>query len=515
MLSGAMRLFPATALALSLLLAPTAGLARASDARTDVGSEIVTTRHTITVKGRPLAYTARAGFVPLIDGATGELHAKIFFVSYTVQPARGSAARPLTFYTEGGPGVPGTLDELGPRSLKGVKVQLQLPPPPYEMVDNQETWLTFTDLVLIDPVGTGYSRATKPEYAAQYYNREGDAESIAQFIKLYLQRHERAMRQPILVAGVSYGATRSALIADIASRSGIPIRGLVLVSSCLAKQPYQVVRRPRRGEMPWHPSDLTYIQLLPTFTATAFFHKKLSPNLQRNFDETLGQAEGWAIRDYPKVLAQADGSNRRLLRAAAAEMGRLTGLTPDVILKYRFRIPPSRFLEELLGAESTPLGVADSRRTKADEATGGIDRDWYAVLSSLYLGSELHFASRVPYASVLDPLPVNVFFHGWNCEARQDNSTCLATPRTWLRLQRAMRDNPSLRVMITNGYYDTGCPYFGTKLAVSHLAPDLEARVSITDFQAGHSLPPELRPAVAEFIRRTVGKSPRSPKSGR
>src|SRR6185437_145446 len=115
--SGAMRLFPATALVLSLLLPPSAGHARATGARTDAGSEIVTTRHTITVKGIPVAYTARAGFIPLIDEATGQVHAKIFFVSYTMDRTPGSAARPLTFYTDGGPGGPGTLDDLGPRSL--------------------------------------------------------------------------------------------------------------------------------------------------------------------------------------------------------------------------------------------------------------------------------------------------------------------------------------------------------------------------------------------------------------
>ena len=505
-----MRRLPVKALVLSLPFLLSAGHAGVAGARTDAGSEIATTRHTITVKGMRLAYTARAGFIPLVDETTRGVHAKIFFVSYTVQQTRGSTARPLTFYTEGGPGAPGTLDELGPRSLKGVKVQEQLPPPPYEMVDNQRTWLTFTDLVLIDPVGTGFSRATTPEYAAQYYNPEGDAESIARFIKLYLQRYERSVRQPIFVAGVSYGATRSALIADIANRSGIPLRGLMLVSSCLAKQPYQVVRQPRRGEMPWHPSDLTYIQLLPTFTATAFFHKKLSPNLERNFDETLEQAERWATRDYPKVLAQADGGNHKLLQASAAEMGRLTGLSSDVILRYGFRIPPSHFLEELLGAESTPIGVLDSRSTKADEVTSGYSPNWYAVLSSLYLDRELHFESRVPYASFLSPVSVNIFFHGWNCEAREDNSTCLAAPRAWLRLQRAMRENPSLRVMITNGYYDTGCPYFGTKMAVGQLAPDLRARVSVIDFQAGHSLPPELRAAVAGFVRSTLASGHRT-----
>jgi carboxypeptidase C (cathepsin A) len=253
--------------------------------------------------------------------------------------------------------------------------------------------------------------------------------------------------------------------------------------------------------MPWHPSDLTYIQLLPTFTATAFYHKKLSRNLQRNFDETLGQAERWATRDYPKVLAQADGSSRKRLRAAAAEMGLLTGLSPDVILKYNFRIPPSYFLDELLGAESTPLGVLDSRSTKAEEAASGYSLNWYPVLSSLYLRGELHFESRVPYASLLDP-SVNVFFLGWHCQVGEGDTSCLATPRTWLRLQRAMRENPSLRVMITNGYYDTGCPYFGTKMAVSQLAPNLKARVSVIAFQAGHIPPPEtLRAAVGRFER--------------
>lgn len=508
MLPGAMRRFPVTALVLSLLLLPNAGHALSGEsARTDVGSEIVTTRHTITVKGLPLAYTARAGFIPLIDAATGKVHAKIFFVSYTVDPTPGSAVRPLTFYTEGGPGGAGTLDALGPRSLNGVKVQEQLPPPPYEMVDNQQTWLTFTDLVLVDPVGTGYSRAIKPEYAAQYYNRDGDAESIAQFIQRYLRRYEPKMRQPIFVAGVSYGTIRSALIADIANRRGIPLRGLILVSSALAKQPQVVVRRPQIGEMPWHPSDLTYIQLLPTFTASAFYHKKLSPNLQGNFDEAVRQAESWATRDYPKVLARAGGGNREHLQDAAAEMARLTGLSPEVILKYKFRIPADRFLEELLGTEATPLGLVDSRRTKADEATGGYDRNWYPVLSSLYLDRELHFKSRMPYASLLGPASVNVFFHGWHCELPHE-SNCLATPRTWVRLQRAMRENPSLRVMITNGYYDSGCPYFGTKMAVSQLASDLKARVSAVYFQAGHSPPPELRAAVAGFIQSTLAKSP-------
>ena len=475
-----------------LTFRPVAGNALSFDSTgTDVGSEIVTTRHTTTVHGTPLAYTARAGFIPLLDEATGEVHAKIFFVSYTVEPNRGSPARPLTFYTAGGPGESATLEAFGPRSLKDVKVQEHLPPPPYEMVDNQETWLTFTDLVLIDPVGTGYSRATRPEYAAQYYNRDGDAESIAQFIQLYLQRYEPAMRQPIFVGGVSYGSIRGALIADIANRRGIPLRGLILTSSALANQP-------RLGELGL--SDLTYIQLLPTFTATAFFHKKLSPDLQRNFDEALGQAEASAEKEYPKFLAQADGRSREQLQAAAAQMARLTGLSPDVILEHHFRVIPDAFLRELLGADWTPAGLYDSRRLKADEAASEIDTNWYPVLSSLYLDGELHFRSELPYAGFIESF-VSVRLHGWHCGPSGDND-CAAAPQALVKLQRAMRENHLLRVMITNGYYDLACPYFGTKRAISQLEPDLISRVSITYYKTGHMPPPEHREEVARFIQK-------------
>lgn len=482
--------------ALVVVLVFLSNFAYARSAGSDVESAIVTTRHSITVGGRPIAYTARAGYIPLVDEATGEVHARIFFVSYTADAPGGRLARPLTFYSNGGPGAPGTLDDLGPRSLDNVKVQEHLPPPPYAMVDNQKTWLAFTDLVLIDPVGTGYSRAARPEYAAEYYNPRGDAQSIAQFIRLYLQRFEPVVRQPIFLAGVSYGAIRAALIADIAKRRGIPLRGVILASSPLANQP-------RRGPADF--SDLACIQLLPSFTATAFFHQKLAPGLQRNFDETIGLAESWAQNVYPKILEQGKRLPDRQLQAAAGEMARLTGISADFILEHHFRVPPDDFLRQLLGAQWTPTGLADSRRLKAYDAESGWDRGWYSVLSSLYLRKELRFNTETPYASFIGSF-VTVFLDGWHCGAGGGND-CAAYPRAWVALQHAMRENPALRVMITNGYYDLGCPYFGTKMAISQLEPDLRARVTAVYYQAGHNLPPEHREAVARFIRSVLATS--------
>ncbi len=462
----------------------------------------VVTRHTITVNGTRLSYTARAGFIPLLDEATGEVHAKIFFVSYSVDSKRGEPTRPLTFFTEGGPGAPTTLDDIGPRSLKGVKLPNQLPPPPYGLVDNQNTWLTFTDLVLIDPVGTGYSRATKPEYAAQYYSRDGDAESIAQFIQNYLQDYDPAKRQPVFVSGISYGSMRSALIAGIAKRHGLSLRGLMLLSSGLGNQPSQEVTTAVVGELPFTYSDLYYIHQLPTFTATALFHRKLAPELQHNFDGALGQAEAWATNQYPKILAQTDHLTSEQQQNAAADMARLTGLSSDAILKYRFRILPDTYLRELLGENWTPVGLDDSRRVKADEAKVGYDKNWYPVLSSLYLGGELHFKAETPYADYIDAY-VSVVDEGWHCGGFGEHD-CTGGSQALASLQRAMRQDHSLQVLMTNGYYDFVCPYFGTKTAVSGLEPDFKARITIANFHTGHNLLLAARPAVEGFIHRTL-----------
>lgn len=487
-------------LAGALLMAASAVGAQAGSG----AGEIVTTKHTITVEGTRLAYTARAGFIPLRDKATGEVHAKIFFVSYTADPQRGKPGRPLTFFTAGGPVEPATLVDIGPRVLNGVKIANQLPSPPYRLTDNQNTWLAFTDLVLIDPVGTGFSRATKPDYAKQYYGRDGDAESIAQVIQDYLRHYDPAKRQPVFVAGVSYGTQRSALIADIAKRHGLSLRGLMLLSSGLGDQPSREVTSSATGELPFTYDDPYFIHRLPTFTATALFHKKLATELQNDSASALGQAEAWATTRYPEILAQTGHLTSEQQQSAAAEMARLTGLAPDAILKSRFRLMSDTFLRELLGENWTPLGLSDSRVTKAGEAGAGYDKNWYPVLSSLYLGGELRFKAETQYVDYLGAYP-SVVLEGWHCSGFGEHD-CTGGLQALAGLQRAMRQDRSLKVLMANGYYDFTCPYFGTMTAVGGLEPDSRARITVTDFHTGHDLTAAARPVVAEFIRRTLVK---------
>jgi carboxypeptidase C (cathepsin A) len=440
---------------------------------------VTTSKHTIHVHGSLLNYTARAGFMPLKRAGSGEVAAQLFFVSYTVQTKPGAPPRPITFYTNGGPGGPATLSYLGPRSLKGAQSEGELPAPPYQMVDNEDTWLSITDLVFIDPVDTGFSRKSASPRSSPYYTPDGDAESIGEFVSLYLEHFEPGRHRPIYVAGHSYATIRSALVADIAGRRGIPLTGIILESSALANQP---------SKLPV--GDPYYILLLPTFTATAFIHNKLSPDLQRNLTDALAQSESWAAKEYPSLLHQGSTLGGAALNVAARAMSRLTGLPPEVVARNQLRFLPDAYLRELLRAEWTPMGLYDSRLVKADEAKNEQDPKSFAVLAELYLHKELRVNSDLPY--LYDPFIARY----WSC-----GIDCSADPEALPRLTHAMRENPSLRVMVTNGYFDFVTPYFGTK-SIEGDFDSLRQRLTVVFYESGHNPPADVRLRdVATFMR--------------
>ncbi len=213
----------------------------------------VVTHHQITVNGRVLKYTATTGYMPLRNSETSEVEADIFFVAYTLDNPTGK--RPLMFSFNGGPGSASIwlhLGAIGPRRVKMLP-DGEMPPPPFELIDNQQTWLDQTDLVFIDPVGTGFSRAAKKELGKKFWSVDGDIASVGDFIRLYLTHYQR-WDSPLFLVGESYGTTRAAGLSGYLVNHGIALNGVVLISSVLNFQTLEF----NVG------NDLPYILYLPS-----------------------------------------------------------------------------------------------------------------------------------------------------------------------------------------------------------------------------------------------------------
>lgn len=186
-------------------------------------------KQSVTIGGRTLNYTTTTGFMPIRNGLTSEVEARIFYMAYTLD--NPPAKRPLMFSFNGGPGSASVWLHLGALGPKRVKMQDEgwLPPPPYELVPNEGTWFTETDLVFIDPVGTGYSRAVRPDLAAKFFGLQGDVDAVGEFIRMYLGRENR-WTSPLYLVGESYGTTRASALSNHLFERGIALNGICLVS---------------------------------------------------------------------------------------------------------------------------------------------------------------------------------------------------------------------------------------------------------------------------------------------
>src|ERR1051326_2225777 len=276
----------------------------------------VVTHHSIRLGARTLSYTVTAGMMPLRD-EKGVIEANIFFLAYTVDNPPAGGRRPLMFSFNGGPGSASVwlhLGALGPRRVK-MEDEGWLPASPYQLVDNEQTWLDFTDLVFIDPVGTGYSRAARPELANKYFGLQGDIQSVGEFIRLYLARNER-WNSPLFLVGESYGTTRASGLSGYLIEHGIAFNGIILISTIMNFETANFARG----------NDLPYILFLPTYTAIAWYHKKLPPDLQTDLRKTLDEVEHWAANDYTVALGKGDRLTPSERQEVIDRLNRYTGM---------------------------------------------------------------------------------------------------------------------------------------------------------------------------------------------
>jgi carboxypeptidase C (cathepsin A) len=457
--------------------APAAGAKEAAAAKEEAP---VVTRHELRLAGgRVLRYSVTTGFMPLKDDR-GEIEARIFFMAYALDRASGPETRPLMFSFNGGPGSSSVWLHLGALGPKRVKMQPdgKMPSPPYQLVDNESTWLDMTDLVFIDPVGTGYSRAAKPELGKKFWSVDGDIESVGEFIRLYLTRYER-WSSPLFLVGESYGTTRAAGLAGHLVERGIAFNGIVLVSSILNFQ----TARFTPG------NDLPYPLFLPTYTATAWYHHKLPPDLQgKPLPEVLSEVEAWAGAEYPIALQKGDRLSAEERREVRDRLARYTGLDPEYVDEANLRVEIFRFCKELLRPERRTVGRLDTRFRGADARAIGERPEFdpsmaairppYTAMFNDYVRRELRYETDLVY-----------YILGGGI-GRWDFGETNAFADTSEALRSAFAKNPDMRLFVASGYFDLATPYFATRYTLAHmdLDPEQRARITTGQYEAGHMM---------------------------
>ena len=448
------------------------------------------TTHSIVINGETVAYTATAGRLVLKaeDEKAGEKpKASIFFVAYTRDPGPGAdqaahaAARPITFSFNGGPGSSSVwlhLGLLGPRRVVLEEDGRPLPPP-YRLVDNAYSLLDKTDLVFIDPVTTGFSRAVPGEADKQFHGFKADIESVGDFIRLYASRNHR-WASPRYLIGESYGTTRAAgLSGYLQERHGFYLNGIMLVSVVLN---FMTVR--------FAPgNDLPYLLFLPTYAATAHYHGRLGPEAPGELPALLAEVEAFAMNEYALALLRGDTLPADERDAIAVRLARYTGLSADYIARTNLRIDIHRFVKELLRDRRRTVGRLDSRYTGIDRDAAGEHHEYdpsYALIQGPYTGllndyvrRELRFDSDLPYEILSDRV------QPWSFDEHQN--TYVNVGET---LRQAMSMNPHLRVFVANGYYDLATPYLATRYTFDHLELDesLRGNITATHYEAGHMM---------------------------
>ena len=486
---------------------------------------LATTKHTIRFNGSTLAYTARVGLIPIRNNDAGEIRGHFGFVSYSLDRAPNAPPRPVTFVWNGGPGANSTTVHFvgfGPRRMRSADDPAQPQRVTPELYDNDATWLEFTDLVFVDPVGTGFARPSKPEYAGEFFNTLGDLASTAEFVRLYLTRFDLLM-SPVFLAGESYGTWRASGAAEALAKKGIDVAGVLLISGGV-----------QMGKV--SPDGVRTALFVPSRAATAFFHKKLPAELLRDEKATLAEVRNWALREYAPAWERRDSLSEPERDRIIAQLARYTGVEPSSIDRKTLAMTSPQFTATLLRDRNLTLGRYDMRVTQAagggrggagTDAGDGVRRNTVIID---YLRGDLAFKTDLTYQGLETGYSSSAGRGSgpgsqWNWNQGTTTMTSAEASATragaasvgsgdgppggsqpWLR--RAMSLNPSMQVFIAAGLYDSlnGCD--DNDYLVAHVEPEFAKRMSTGCYGGGHMMYDTkdarfaLKRDVAAFIKR-------------
>ena len=446
--------------------------------KTDPTYDLSVTKHQVKMGNQTLSYTATAGYMPVKD-ENDSIKAKLFFVAYTKDGEADPGKRPIMFAYNGGPGSGSLWLHMGALGPKRVVINDDgsIPPPPYQYVDNEYTWLDKTDIVFIDPMLTGYTRPVGKNDKSLFTGYENDVHFVGDFIRFYTSKYDR-WSSPKFIGGESYGTTRSAGLAGyLQDRYGFYLNGVILISAILD---FGADRTDRGNDRP-------YPLLLPTFAATAWYHKKCSTRYT-DLNALLKEVENFALTDYASALLKGDqlpGAERTTI---IDRLHDYTGLSKEYISQCNLRLEVGRFNKELLRTDGKTVGRLDSRIKGEDYDEAGEEYSFDPSYDKTIYG---------PYAAAM--------YDYMKRTLKYDNSlvyeVLTGRPRPWpmagdhyLNVAETLRDamtkNPYLKVWVANGYYDMATPYFATRSVLDHmfLKPSLKQNISLTYYPAGHMM---------------------------
>jgi carboxypeptidase C (cathepsin A) len=482
--------------------------AKSGYADAPVEERTVQTRHSASVNGRALPYTATAGTLTIRDNA-GKPKASIFYTAYTVDGAPTSR-RPVMFFYNGGPGSASLWLRMG--SFAPMRLQTGNPeairPAPFNFGANPDTLLGTTDMVFIDAPGTGYSRPLGDAKGSDFYGVDQDADAFARAIMRYVSKFDR-WDSPKFLFGESYGTTRSGALAYQLQERGMALNGVVLLSSIMnygRRQPGL---------------DRDYINYIPSYAATAWYHHKMT-NPPATVEQAAAEARAFAQGPYAAALEKGQTISPQERDSVAQQMSALTGLSPEFIKRSDLRVDLSRFRKELLRDERETIGRYDSRYIGVDADAAGespeTDPSDTAISGAFigtlhnYLARDLNYQTNMAYRpSASDE---EGFKWDWNHKAPGIRYT-LNWPDTALDLAAAMRTNPYLKVLSLNGWYDMATPFFGTEYDLNHmmLEPAQQRNLEFRYYPSGHMvyLNPDalhtMRLDVERFINEAVAEA--------
>ncbi|MFV1920531.1 peptidase S10 [Sphingomonas sp. MJ1 (PH-R8)] len=437
----------------------------------------------VTVSGRSLGYTATAGTLTVRD-IEGKPTASMFYTAYTLDGTKPGTRRPITFFYNGGPGSPTFWLHMGsfaPVRLKTTNPEF-IKPAPYDFGPNGETLLDKTDMVFLDAIGAGYSRPLGDAKPEAFYGVDEDADVFAKAILRYVTKNGR-WNSPKFLFGESYGTLRSGALAYQLQDRGMALNGVVLLSSIMNYG----YRQPGLDQL--------YLNYLPSFAATAWYHRKL-PNPPADVATAVAQARAFAVGPYAAALAKGQTISPAEENAIAEQMSGLIGLSPAFIKQANLRIDLARFQKELLRDRRQTIGRFDSRYTGIDPDAAGerpeTDASSDAISGAFiatfhdYVTHTLGYKTEMPYR--LSARDAAGWTWNWQHKAPGRGFGAQNNPNTALDLGAAMRANPYLKVLSLNGYYDMATPFFGTENDLGHmmLERSQQGNLSFRYYPAGH-----------------------------